>query len=120
MDIIELAAEALKPVSDDGIIVRQGWYEEDLKKLHVTLWNLSDYVAAYSDDDAEVDAGMVQVNIWSSKDQVSLKNRIKKLMRKAGFRYIEGRDEAETDKRIFINAMRFLMVQEANDDEMED
>ena len=119
MDIIALAAEALKPVSDDGISVRQGWYEEDLKKLHVTLWSLSDYDAAHSDDDAEVDAGIVQVNIWSGKDQVSLKNRIKKLMRKAGFRFVEGHDEAETDTRVFINAMRFLLIQEANN-EMED
>lgn len=119
MDIIERAAEALKPVSDDGIIVRQGWYEEDLKKLHVTLWNLSDYVAAHSDDDEEIEAGMVQVNIWSAKDQVSLKNRIKKLMRKAGFMYVEGNDEIETDTRIFINAMRFLYTQEAENDETE-
>ncbi len=118
MDIIEVAAQALKPLSDEGITVRQGWYEEDLKKLHITLWNLSDSVAAHSDDAAEVETGMVQVNIWSGKDQVSLKNRIKKLMRKAGFYYVEGHDEEETDSRVFINAMRFLLMQEI--EEMEE
>lgn len=116
MDIIERAAEALKPVSDDNISVRQGWYEESLKRLHVTLWNLSDYVAAHSDDGEEIEAGMIQVNIWSEHDQVSLKKRIKKLMRKAGFRFVEGNDEAETDTRIFINAMRFLYMQEAENE----
>lgn len=119
MDIIEKAAEALKPVSDDGIIVRQGWYEENLKRPHVTLWNLSHYIAAHSDDDEEVEAGMVQVNIWSGKDQVSLKNRIKKLMRRAGFKYVEGHDELETETRIFINAMRFLYMQEAENESEE-
>lgn len=118
MDIIEIAAKALKPISDEGIAVRQGWYEEDLKKLHITLWNLSDSVAAHSDDAAEVETGMVQVNIWSKKDQVSMKKRIKKLMRKAGFYYVEGHDEAEADTRVFINAMRFLLMQET--EEMED
>jgi hypothetical protein len=116
VDIIEKSAEALKPISDDGIIVRQGWYEESLKQLHVTLWNLSDYIAAHSDDDEEVEAGMVQVNIWSAEDQVSLKKRIKKLMRGAGFRFVEGHDELETDTRVFINAMRFLLVQEAENE----
>lgn len=117
MDIIERAAIALQPVSDDGIIVRQGWFEENLKSLHVTLWNLSEYVAAHSDDDEEIEAGMVQVNIWSAKDQVSLKNRIKKLMRKSGFMFTEGNDEIEPDTRIFINAMRFLYIQEAEEQE---
>lgn len=120
MDIIERAAEALKPVSDDGIIVRQGWYDESLKKLHVTLWNLSDYVAAHSDDDEEIEAGMIQVNVWSAHDQVSLKKRIKKLMRKAGFLFVEGNDGIETDTRIFINAMRFLHMAETENNETEE
>ena len=116
MDIIEKSAEALKPISDEGITVRQGWYEENLKKLHVTLWNLSEYIAAHSDDDEEIEAGMVQVNIWSGEDQIALKKRIRKLMRRAGFKYVEGHDELETDTRIFINAMRFLLVQEAENE----
>ena len=28
MDVIGLAAEALKPISDEGTIVQQGWYDE--------------------------------------------------------------------------------------------
>lgn len=37
MDVIGLAAEALKPISDEGTIVQQGWYDEIyfiLKKLN--------------------------------------------------------------------------------------
>lgn len=34
MDVIGLAAEALKPISDEGTIVQQGWYDESLKRLH--------------------------------------------------------------------------------------
>lgn len=28
MDVIGLAAAALKPISDEGTIVQQGWYDE--------------------------------------------------------------------------------------------
>lgn len=117
VDVIALASEALKPVSDDGITVRQGWYDEEMKKLHVTLWSLGDYDDGHADDDAEVEVASVQVNIWSGKDQISLKKRIKKLMKKAGFYYMGGNDELETDTKVFINAMRFMYAQETDKEE---
>lgn len=114
VDIIALASEALKPVSDNGITVRQGWYDEEIQKLHVTLWSLGDYEGAHADDGVDVDVASVQVNIWSGRDQISLKNRIRKLMKEAGFYYIGGNDELETDTKVFINAMRFMYAQEAD------
>ena len=117
VDIIALASKALKPVSDDGITIRQGWYDEKTQKLHVTLWALGDYDGGHADDDTEVEVASVQVNIWSSKDQISLKKRIKKLMKKAGFYYMGGNDELETDTKVFINAMRFMYAQEAEKEE---
>lgn len=116
VDIIVLASKALKPVSDEGIPVRQGWYDEDMKKLHVTLWSLGDYDGGHADDDVEMEIASVQVNIWSDKDQVSLKARIKKLMKKAGFYYMGGNDELETDTKVFINALRFLYAQEVGEE----
>lgn len=56
MDVIGLAAEALKPISDEGTIVQQGWYDESLKRLHVTLWKLQDTEDAHSDDECEIEA----------------------------------------------------------------
>ena len=117
MDIIALAAKALKPISERGISVQQGWYDKNVKKMHVTLWNLGDYEGGHSDDEAEVEAASVQVNIWSDRDQVELKAKIKKLMRKAGFYFMEGHDELETDTKIFNSAMRFMAAQEAKDEE---
>ena len=54
MDVVEMAAQALKPLSDEGIIVQQGWYDGSLKQLHVTLWKLRDYEAGHSDDECDV------------------------------------------------------------------
>lgn len=56
MDVIGLAAEALKPISDEGTIVQQGWYDESLKRLHVTLWKLRDTEDAHSDDECEIES----------------------------------------------------------------
>lgn len=117
VEIIAMAAEALKPVSNDGITVEQGWYDKELKKLHVTLWSLGDYDGAHADDDTEVEVASIQVNIWSGEDQISLKKRIKRLMKKAGFYYMGGNDELETDTKVFINAMRFMYAQEAEKEE---
>lgn len=119
MDIVAMAAEALKPVSDSGIIVQQGWYDESIQKLHITLWNMGDYDGGHSDDEIEIEVASIQVNIWSKQDQISLKNKIKRLMAKAGFYYMGGNDKLETDTKIFINAMRFMAAQEAETEESE-
>ena len=83
MDVIGLAAAALKPISDEGTIVQQGWYDESLKR----------------------------------SDQQALVKRIKKLMKENGFLFQEGNDQIETDTGIFINAMRFLILKEAEETE---
>lgn len=118
MDVIAMAAEALKPLSDEGTIVQQGWYDSSLKQLHVTLWKLRDYEAGHSDDDCDVEAASLQVNIWSKGDQQDLVKRIKKLMKSYGFAYTEGNDTAEPDTGVFMNAMRFQIIKEP--EELED
>lgn len=119
MDIIKSAAEALKPVSDSGIKVQAGWYDDSIEDVHVTLWYMGDYEGAHSDDDVELDVAMIQVCIWSKTDQQGLKKRIKRLMKKAGFYYTEGNDQLEADTGIFMNAMRFLLMEEAEEDKEE-
>lgn len=120
MDIIERAADALQELSKEGIIVQQGWYDEDIETLHVTLWNLGDYDGGHSDDEAEIEVASVQVNIWSKEDQVKLKKRIKKLMKKAGFYFMGSNDNLETDTKIYMNAMRFMLAQEKEMEEDEE
>lgn len=118
MDIIKMASDALKPLQEEGIPVQQGWYDGS-RNLHVTLWNLEEYEGAHSDDEGEIEVASVQVNIWSDRDQVKLKKRIRRLMKKAGFYYTDSHDEMETDTKIFINAMRFMAAQEMEAEEDE-
>lgn len=119
MDVIALAADALKPISDRGITVQQGWYDKSLKKLHVTLWKLRDYESSHSDDECDIETAYIQVNIWSDRDQQDLVKEIKKLMKKQGFLFSEANDDAEPDTGIFNNGMRFLIMREA-EEEMEE
>ena len=113
MDVIALAAEALRPLTHKGVIVQQGWYDGSLHALHVTLWKLEDYEPGHSDDECEIEAATIQVNIWSEKDQQPLVKEIKKLMKENGFAFVVGNDQGEPDTGIFTNAMRFLILREA-------
>lgn len=120
MDIIAEAAEAMEELEDEGIPVQQGWYDKNANKLHVTLWNLGDYPGTHSDDDEESEIATVQVNIWSKKDQIKLKKRIKKLMKKAGFIFLGSNDNLETETKIYSNAMRFMLCREIEQEDEED
>lgn len=112
-DIIADASEALKAVSDRGITVMQGWYNEDIKKCHVTLWDLGESDEGFSDDDAEGLRLSVQITIFSQKDEIKLAREIKSLMKQNGFDY-EGRngDDSEPENGIYMKAQRFSKLYE--------
>ena len=68
----------------------------------------------------EVEIAAVQVCIWSSTDQIRLKKRIKRLMKKAGFAFMGANDNLETDTKIFMNAARFMAAEEAEQEDEEE
>lgn len=113
MDLIAKAAEALEPISAEGIVVQQGWYDKSLHARHVTLWTLSDAPDASSDDDLEIETGMIQVTIFSQEDEVDLAERIRKLMTAAGWTWIAGdQDDTMNDGGIIIKPQRFMYQEE--------
>lgn len=120
MDVIAEAAEALEELTDEGILVQQGWYDKNVNGLHITLWNLGDYPGNFSDDMEESETATVQVNIWSKKDQVKLKKRIKKLMKKAGFIFLGANDSLDTETKIYTNAARYMLHEEIEQEDEED
>lgn len=116
MDIIEVVARALKEISDRGITVVQGWYDENINDTHITFCELSDRTNEVSDDEEESIAHTIQVDIWSKKDEWQLKKEVKKLMINNDFGYIEGQDFIEVDKNngsvLYHKALRFNYVEE--------
>lgn len=115
-DIIKDASEALRQVSDRGIVVMQGWYDEDIKKCHVTLWDLGETDDNFSDDDAEGVTLSVQVTIFSKDDEIKLAREIKHLMKKQGFSF-EGRngDDSKPEEGIYMKAQRFSKYYESEE-----
>lgn len=107
-DIIKDASDALKPISDRGTVVMQGWYNKDIKERHVTLWDLGESEENFSDDDAEGVRLAVQVTTFSTEDEVELTREIKSLMKKNDFDY-EGRngDDSKPEDGIIMKAQRF-------------
>ena len=71
-DIIKDASGALQQISDRGITVMQGWYDKNIHKTHVTLWDLGEVDENFSDDDAEGVTLSLQVTIFSESDEVEL------------------------------------------------
>lgn len=112
MDIIEVIAKALDPISSKGICVVQGWYDENINDTHITFCLLSDRSNNISDDEEEDITHTIQVDIWSKTDEWKLKNEIKKLMLSHDFGYLDGSDFFETDTKIYHKAMRFNYLEE--------
>lgn len=115
-DIIKDASEALKPIHDRGIIVMQGWYDKNIKKTHVTLWDLGENDGNFSDDVAEGMTLSVQVTIFSERDEVELAREIKSLMKKKDFTF-DGRngDDSEPEDGIYMKAQRFSKFYESEE-----
>jgi hypothetical protein len=114
MDIIEIIAKVLKDISDRGITVVQGWYDENINDTHITFCELSDRSNNISDDKEEDILHTIQVDIWSKKDEWKLKKEVKNLMIDNDFGYVEGRDLFEIDTKIYHKALRFNYLEEAN------
>lgn len=107
-DVIEVAAAAMQPIVDSGIIVKQGWYDDNINDTHITLWLLNESDIENADDDADTYMATLQVNIWATTDNIDLKKRVKNLLKKAGLQFIESNDNYENDAKIFVKQMRFI------------
>lgn len=116
MDAIKLAAEALSPISDRGISVAQGWYDQNNRHTHITLWLLRYAPGESSYDGCECEYAQIQINIWSLQDEPEMRGEVIKLMRRAGFGFTEANDDKDPETGIFMNGMRFEINREASDD----
>lgn len=116
-DIIKDAAEALQEVENSGIQVVQGWYREDIKETHVTLWDCGETEDGYSDDTAEGVQITVQVTIFSRNDEVELAAKIKKLMKASGFLFeARNADDSKPQNGIYMKAQRFNKFYEESEE----
>ena len=86
----------------------KGWYDKNIHKTHVTLWDLGEVDENFSDDDAEGVTLSLQVTIFSESDEVELAREIKKLMKEKDFSF-EGRngDDSKPEDGIYMKAQRF-------------
>lgn len=115
MDILNEVAKALKTLSDNGITCVCGWYDKHIHKTHITFYEMQESVNEYSEDVEEELLHSIQVDIWSARDDIELKKEVKKLMKAAGFAFIDSNDLYETDTKIYHKAMRFNFIEESEE-----
>lgn len=106
-DPIADAAAALGAISARGVRVQEGWYQADLRKLHVTLWMLEHSPEDASDDECDAETARVQINVWSNRDESTLMREIITLMRAAGWGWEESFTETDPENRRRLQAARF-------------
>lgn len=111
-DIIPLIANGLKPISNRGITVVNGWYDKDINDTHITFLVINEFPNAITDDEIELMSYLIQVDIWSKNDEWKLKNEVIRLMSALDFGYIDGKPFYETETGIYHNALRFKYIQE--------
>lgn len=113
MDVITAAYKALEPITERGVKVQEGWYDEHYKRLHVTLWPLAETPEAHSDDELEIETAALQVTIFSTQEQEALREEIKQLLKAAGASY-QGTDQQQTriEAGVYIRPLRFLFYEE--------
>lgn len=106
-DPIADTAAALGAISARGVRVQEGWYQADLRKLHITLWMLELSPEDASDDECDAETARVQINVWSDRDEVALMREIITLMRAAGWGWEESFTETDPENRRRLQAARF-------------
>ena len=105
MDIIEVIAKALESISLRGITVVQGWYDKDINDTHITFCLLNDNSNNISDDEEEEVSYIVQVDIWSKKDEWNIETstkyyrNIKASTNKVDSTFIIAEDETKNDSK---------------------
>lgn len=112
-DIVNVIFKALENIYNNGVVVKEGWYDEDINKTHITFTTLNEKVCCYSDDKIEAYEYVVQVDVWSKngKEALVLKNKVRELLQKNGFCFQDTLDQYEKDTKIYHKAMRFEYVE---------
>lgn len=109
-DPIADAAAALSTISARGIRVQEGWYQADLRALHLTLWLLELSPEDSSDDESETETARIQINIWSDRDESALMREATALMRAGGWGWEGSFTDTDPENRRRLQAARFTKI----------
>lgn len=109
-DPIADAAAALGAISARGVRVQEGWYQADLRALHLTLWLLELSPEDASDDESETETARIQINIWSDRDEGALMREVIALMRARGWGWEESFTDTDPENRRRLQAARFTKM----------
>lgn len=100
-----------------NIPIQYGWYDKNIKDTHITYLILLEVPENKSDDDIESLSYHVQVDIWSKNDEIKLKNKIRRVLKKNDFIFIENKDDFEIDTKLYHKAMRFEILIDIEEEE---
>lgn len=97
--------------------IQYGWYDKNIKETHITYLTLLEVPEVESDDEIEILAYHIQIDIWSKDDDIKLKRKVRSALKKADFIFTENKDDFETDTKLYHKAMRFKILIDLEEEE---
>lgn len=91
--------------------VEYGWYDKEINDTHITFFQYNEVPVEHSDDEEEIIAHYVQVDLWSKENTEQLKKDVKAALKESDFIYQDSNDQFETDTGIYHKAMRFYIAE---------
>lgn len=105
MSINSIVLNALK---DIGVPVAFQVYDGD-EETYITFFEYNQFSALAADNEEQITAHFIQIDVWSSSNYSSLVDRVKMKMKEIGFRRTSEADLYEPDTEIFHKAIRFRL-----------
>lgn len=113
MNLIALVSSTLKSLN---IITIYGWYDENLKKTHITFLEFNNLDNEYADDKNTTEEHYITVDLWTFDvdESQQIKKQIKKLMKENDFLYQDGatQPQPQSDGSILYHVTtRWLIIE---------
>ncbi|MCY6354516.1 hypothetical protein [Clostridium sp. ZS2-4] len=102
--INKLVMRALKPLNIP--VSFQKYYGKE--HTYITFFSYLEKGEQYADNEEKVTGYYIQVDIWSRRDYTNLYEKVKNIMKAAGFIRTSAVDLYEKDTRIYHKAIRFF------------
>lgn len=113
MDLITLVSSALEPL---GITTIYGWYDENLKKTHITFLEYDNLDGEYADDASTTEEHYITVDLWTfdADESQNINRQIKRILKANDFMYQDGTTQTETQSdgsTLYHATTRWLIIE---------
>lgn len=102
MDLISLVYDILKPLNVPVL-----WQLRPESLPGITYHFFNEGGELYGDGEEETSGAACQIDIWGKGDYTNIVEQVKKLMKQNGFLFMDGRDDFESEIKVYHKILIF-------------